>query len=256
MTNSLLSKSSLLLVAAAASLAACSSRPEVIQLEVPKPTTAPDAKGQMSVTGTATLEVAPDCADLTMTLTSEAQRPGAAATSVTGKEQALVTQLGKLGVEASDIKLSTVSLEPVYDYLPNLPARLRGYRAALTVTATTKQFGKIGGMMEVGADAGATSLSTQFRRSDLAELKKKVREMALAAARDKAKQTASALDIQLGRIVSVNENAGGMWNGGYFPQVANAVQREAAPGDTAVALGGASQTLTLDITVGYELAKS
>ncbi len=131
---------------------------------------------------------------------------------------------------------------------------MRGYVASVTVTATTKSFGKIGSMMEVGADAGATSMSSQFRRSDLAELKKKVRDMALAAAKDKAKQTAGALGIDLGHIVSVAENVGGMWNQAYFPQVSNAMEVRAAP-STGVALGGTLQPLTLDITIGYELAR-
>lgn len=237
--------------------AACSSKPQLIELDKPaadKPT------GSMMVTGTATLQVSPDCADLTMTLTSEAPKPSAAATGVQGKEQALVDQLAKIGVEAADIKLSYLTLDPYYDPPVSQFAapRLAGYRASLTVTATTKQFGKIGAMMEAGADAGATSLATQFRRSDLSDLKKKVREMALAAVRDKAKQTASALDISLGRIVSVAENPGGMYNMTYFPQVANAMgtdspQPRAAGG---VSLAAELQPLTLDITVGYELAKS
>jgi uncharacterized protein YggE len=110
--------------------------------------------------------------------------------------------------------------------------------------------------MEAGADAGATSLATQFRRTDLADLKKKVREMALAAARDKAKQTAAALDIQLGAVVSVNESPGGMYNQAYFPQVANTIGRAEtmSPAPVGITLGAALQPLTLEVTVGYQFA--
>ena len=105
----------------------------------------------------------------------------------------------------------------------------------------------------VPADAGASQLSSAFRRSDLPELKKKVRDMALAAAKDKAKQTATALGIDLGRVVAVSENAGGsMWNATYFPQVANAMERNDVQGGTA--LGGTMQALTLDVSVGYQLS--
>jgi uncharacterized protein YggE len=119
------------------------------------------------------------------------------------------------------------------------------------VTATTHDFSKIAPLMEAGAEAGATSLSSQFRRSDLPALKKKVRDMALTAAKEKAQQTADALGIHLGRVVSVGENAGGtMWSNAYFPQ-ANAAMTQAAP----ESLGGALQPLTLDVTIGYELAR-
>jgi uncharacterized protein YggE len=239
-------------------LVACSGKPQIIQLQAPdKASAAVDKTGQMTVTGTATLQVSPNCADLTMTLTSEAPKPAAAASGVQGKEQALVAELAKVGIEAADIKLSYLTLEPFYDPPASQFAapHLHGYRGSLTVTATTKAFSKIGAMMDAGADAGATSLTTQFRRSDLSDLKKKVREMALTAAREKAKQTATALDFQLGRITTVSESAGGMYNQTYFPQVANEMRTQPLPtGDTAVNLGAELQPLTLDITVGYELA--
>jgi uncharacterized protein YggE len=105
--------------------------------------------------------------------------------------------------------------------------------------------------MEAGSEAGAIQMSSQFRRSDMPELKKKVRDMALAAAKEKAKQTAGALEIELGRIVSVGENVGGaMWNQAYFPQ--NAAARDNSSGGT---LGGTMQNLSLDVTIGYQLSK-
>ncbi len=223
-------------------LTACHDTKVVMPQSLPQP-------GQMTVTGTATLEVSPDCADLTMTLSSDDAKPGAATQHVEAEENTLVAALQKLGVEGVDLKLSYLTLEPVYD---ESWLHIRTYRAQITVTATTHDFGKIASIMEAGATAGATSLSSAFRRSDLPELKKKVREMALTAAKEKAQQTAKALDIKLGRITSVAENVGGsMWSSAYFPQVSNMAQSQAAP----TTLGGALQPLTLDVTIGYELAR-
>ncbi|MEO8840570.1 MAG: SIMPL domain-containing protein [Kofleriaceae bacterium] len=206
--------------------------------------------GLMTVTGSATLEVSPDCADLTMTISSDNLKPGAAVAAVDTKETGLVAVLTKQGVAPNDMKLSLVSLEPVYE--TNLyPLVIHAYRAQITVTATTRDFAKISALMEAGSDAGAIQMSSQFRRSDMPELKKKVRDMALAAAKEKAKQTAGALEISLGRIVSVGENAGGaMWNQSYVPQ--NAVARDNSSGTT---LGGTMQNLSLDVTIGYQLSK-
>ena len=223
-------------------LTACHDTKVVMPQSLPQP-------GQMTITGTATLEVSPDCADLTMTLSSDDGKPGAATTTVQHEEDSLVAALKKLGVEGADLKLSYLTLEPVYD---DSWLRIRTYRAQITVTATTHDFGKIASIMEAGANAGAKAMSSAFRRSDLPELKKKVREMALAAAKDKAQQTASALGIKLGRITSVAENVGGqMWSNAYFPQAANVAQAQPS-GST---LGGALQPLTLDVTIGYELAR-
>ena len=79
--------------------------------------------------------------------------------------------------------------------------------------------------------------------------------MALVAAKDKAKQTADALEIKLGRVVNVAENAGGMmWTNAYFPQISNVTKSESST-TVADALGGALQPLSLDVTIVYELAR-
>jgi hypothetical protein len=214
----------------------------------------PDHPGQMTVSGQASIDISPDCADLTMTLSSDDAKPGAATTSVQQKERALVDALEHLGVGNGELKLSTMTLEPIYEPNPDGWAQIKvhTYRASIVVTATTKKFDQIGPIMDAGAQAGAGAMSSQFRRSDLSDLKKKVRAMALQAARDKAAQTADALGIKLGRITTVSENGGGqMWNQAYFPTVANA----AAVQNSGVALGGTLQTITLDVNVGYELAR-
>ena len=100
-------------------------------------------------------------------------------------------------------------------------------------------------------DAAAANVSrifTSFRRSDLPQFKAKVRDMALTAARAKAKQMTDALGIKLGRVVSIAEtrNDGSAYN----PLVSNTVI--IAP--RSEVLEGTTQQLTLDVTLGFELA--
>ena len=232
--------------------AACQDR--VIAVAPAPAAAAGDAPGVMAVTGSAVLEVNPDCADLTMTLTADEYRPSQATRAVNQHQTDLVAALHKHGVESEDLKLSLVTLSPVYDYTgPSLP-RLLHYTAAITITVTTHDFSTIGALMDVGSDAGATQISSQFRRSDLPQLKKKVRDMALAAAKDKAHQTAAALGIDLGRVTAVSENAGGaMWSSMYFPQTANSVER--VQNGPPAAVGGTTQTISLDVSVSYQLGR-
>ena len=240
-----------LLAALSTSLIAC-GRPQVIALQ---PAPEVERPGQMTVTGQATLEVSPDCADLTMTLSADGAKPALATSAVDQKEHALVDALHHLGVENGDLKLSLVSLDPIYEPNPDGWAQIKvhTYRAQITVTATTHDFGKIAALMDAGADAGATQMSSQFRNSDLPALKKKVRDMALAAAKDKAKQMADGVGIKLGRVISIGEsNNGVMWNQTYFPQ---ATANFEARSNSGITLGGTLQPLTLDVTIGYELAK-
>lgn len=201
----------------------------------------PKADGEMTVTGTATLDVSPDCADLTMTVAAEDVRPGAATQAAQQKENDVIAALEKSGVGEKELKLSNLQLFPVYDR----ESHIRGYRAAITITATTHDFAQIATLMDAGANAGASELSSRFRRSDLDQLKLKVRDMAIAAAKAKAQQTAKDLGIPLGRVVTVGERTGGeMWANAYFPQAA-----------AGAGIGGEMEPLTLDVTIGYELPK-
>ena len=258
MTKLLASLSSLALASGLGLTVACSDRtPQVIA--IPATAAAPHAQpGAMTVAGTATLEVSPDCADMTMTLSADGARAGVAATALAKKQQAVIAAMQQLGIGAGDIKLSHVTLNPIYRHYPH-ELKVATYRAEITITVTTKKFDQVPGMMEAAANAGASSVSTAFRRSDLPELKKRVREMALRAAREKAELTAKTLGIELGRVTTVAEvPAGHMWRSAYFPNyVANV--RESAPAsasvDQAAVIGAASQTLTLDISISYELAR-
>jgi uncharacterized protein len=210
-------------------------------------TTAPDSPkpGQLSVTGTATLDVSPDCADLTVTLSDDDDKPAVATSTVVQREAQIVAALEHAGVVDRDLKLSLVTLEPIYDNYQHL----HGYRAQITVTITTRDFGQISPLMQLATEKGATAVTSAFRRSDLPELKKHVRDLAIAAAKDKAKQTADALGITLGRVISVSESANGtMWQQAYFPS--NSV---VTANGSSGALGGTLQPLTLDISVAYQI---
>ena len=79
-----------------------------------------------------TLDISPDCADLTMTVAMEQPRPGLATAAVQRNEQAVIAALEKAGVAEKDLKLSMLNLYPVYD-----PGQvLRGYQASITITAS------------------------------------------------------------------------------------------------------------------------
>jgi uncharacterized protein YggE len=236
-------------------LTACSAHaapPAPITVACPGTDTAavgPGHPGSMSVSGTATLEIVPDTADMHITLSAERARPKQAATVVRTEQQALTKALHGVGLADDDVSLSYLSIEPVYN---PLTGALVDYRAAITVTASTHDFDRLAELMEVAADAGATQTSTDFRVADLATLKKKVRDQAMAALKAKADQTASALGLKLGRITTVAENQGGdAWGWSGSLTVSNSVNYQPRTQSGAKA---DTQSLTLTVTASYELA--
>jgi uncharacterized protein YggE len=235
------------------SLLACGDAPQVI-VQAPSPVDV-EKPGHFVVQGTATIDVSPDCADVTMTISADAPKPGSATTSVQQKEQKLIAALLALGLENPDLKRSHLTLEPVYAQTPEGWAQLKvaTYRARITITATTKKFDLVAPMMEAGGEAGASAMSTAFRRSDMSDLKRRVREMALAQAKEKAAQTAKVLGVDLGRIVSISETPSHYFAQPYLAKM-DAAEADVARA-TAITLGGATQPLTFDVSIGFELPR-
>lgn len=184
--------------------------PQVITTTSPAPVPALAPALQppgLTVVGTAQLDVEPDTAEVHVTLSATAARPGEAVKAVRARQALLDAKLAPVGLEPRDISLSQMLISPVWDYPAN---RVKAYEAAIQVTAQTRDFDKLGPLMDAAADAGATNLRTRFR-ADLTAIKKKVRDMAIAAARDKATQMAGGLGVTLGKITAISETTDGAW---------------------------------------------
>jgi uncharacterized protein len=223
----------------AASTAACTMP---LNVAAPSATHEPARPGRLVVTGTATVDLVPDCLDVTLILSTEGERPKMAIRALRAKQDVLVKALLGVGVARNDIKLSGLELSPLYDE----KGHLRGYGASIRVVASTKKLDLVGDIMDAASEAGTQNMSTAFRVSDLPSFKKTARELALRAAAEKAHETVAALDTKLGKVVDVSESAG-EWNAGaganhYVPSVAGNAQ-----------MGPESQPLTLSINVTYEL---
>jgi len=107
-------------------LTACHDTTVVMPQSLPQP-------GQMTVTGSATIQVAPDCADLTMTVSANASKQGAAVDAARKRSSDLVAAIKKLGLEDGDLKLSTMSIEPIYEWIGNRNV-FKGYTARIVLT--------------------------------------------------------------------------------------------------------------------------
>jgi len=210
---------------------------------------APPPPRTFSVVGTATLDVQPETARLAVTVSATAPRPGAAAKEARGKQAVLLASLKYLGLEDADIALSHMSITPLYDDYRE--RKITGYTAAIHVTASTKDFDRLGAMMDAAANAGATDMASSFE-ADLTSLKKKVRDMALTAAKEKATQISDALGVKLTAVTSITEDAG---DGRWVPYGQSATPNSFAiePSRTDSATIAELQSLTLSISITYEL---
>jgi uncharacterized protein YggE len=163
----------------------------------------------ISVSGTGSVILTPDTADLHLGVMKTASTVmavrAAAATSMT----AVIASLKKLGIAEADIQTTTLSLQPTYDYSANTnPPRLTGYQLTNTVAVTIRDLDKVGDAIDNAIAAGATSLDgVSFRVADQTAAEKQARDAAMAQAKSKAQALAAAAGVSITGVSSISESA-------------------------------------------------
>ena len=241
-------------------IATTGCQPPVVQAHIqphreapPQAAVSEKADGGLTVAGTATLDVPPNEASVSLDLVSHASSARAAVEKLRAREAAMRANLESEGIEADGVAVSTVRLSPTHRWDAQRERSIpTGYDATLSVTATTEDFTTIPAIMEAGAAAGVTRSSTTFSNSNLPDFKARVRGMALDAAKAKATQFSESLDLPTLRVISVAESQAGQAWSTYGRAFDNVVLNAT---DSVPGLPGGLQAetlpLTLTVTIGY-----
>ena len=182
----------------------------------------------------------------------EAATVEAAKTQVNDVMNKIVDELKKLGVEEKNIKTVNYSVNPNYDYA-NGRQTLRGYQVNADVQAKLKPVEQANKALDVATQNGATNVGgVQFTLDDQKrkELENEARKEAIKIAKEKAKSLAEAAGIKLGKIIDVQEAAGG-----YARPAQMALKSEGMGGDTANApteLNPGENKVSITVTLSYE----
>jgi uncharacterized protein YggE len=206
---------------------------------------APSARAadrQVTVTGEATVNVAPDTAVIRVGVNSTA-KTAREASDANGKQMtAVIAAIKNADIAARDIQTSRLSLQPQYDPNRSGTARLLGFQAANQITVNVRDIEKLAGIIDQAITAGANEMSgLEFVVSQQSKLLDQARDEAIVDARRKAELYAKAAGARLGAVVSISEE-------GSSP-VARPMQMRAA--GAPVAPG--EQTLRVVVSVSYEL---
>ena len=170
---------------------------------------APAARAQqevgLSVVGEGRVVAEPDLARVVIGVERQEQSLEAALAAAAGAMNAVVDRLMQLGVRREEIQTIRFAVEPVYDR-GDRPV-LRGYRVSNAVSATIRDLGRVGPVIDQAVAAGATTVEgVSFGTSRLAELKDRARELAVANARAKAEQLARLAGTSLGPVIRIEES--------------------------------------------------
>lgn len=210
----------------------------------------PSSDHTLSVSGTGTVTVQPDTADVTVGVTVQRDNAAAAAGDAANVMDAVVKAIKKLGVEDKDIQTSQLTLDGVYDYNSN-PARLTGYQATNLVTVTVRDITKTGAVIDAATGAGATDVnSISFRLDDQIAAEAAAREEAVKSARAKADTIASAAGVTITGVVSIVETGAPVPTPIYFENSrAAGVAADQAP----TPVQGGTIDLTVTVAIVYSI---
>jgi uncharacterized protein len=197
----------------------------------------------VTVTGEASLSVAPDAAVIRIGVTSVGKTAKAASEANAKEMTAVLAAIKANGIAARDIQTSRLSLQPQYDPNKAGTARLLGFQVTNQLTITIRDIGKLPELLDSAVGAGANEMSgIEFIVSKQSNLLDQARDDAIADARRKAELYAKAAGAKIGAVVAITEE------GATSPHpVMKALRAGAVP------IAPGEQTLRASVTVSYEL---
>ncbi|MCX7289292.1 MAG: SIMPL domain-containing protein [Rhodobacterales bacterium] len=199
------------------------------------------------VTGTGTVEAAPDIATLSIGVTTQGDTAAAALAANSAAVAAVMARLTASGIEARDMQTSNLSLFPVWSDPSVSTPQATVFSASNQLTVRVRSLDTLGVVLDAAVTDGANTLNgLTFGMSDPEPALDAARKEAVAAARVRAELLATAEGLKLGRIVTISE-AGASTD----PVPMFRADASASP----VPVAGGELGLSASVTIQYELVE-
>ena len=206
------------------------------------------------VSGNAQAEATPDEATVRLGIVRQETTAQAAQDQANRVAQAILSEIAKLGIPATQIRTSRLTLTPIYAPGPRSDSReaprIASYSASNQVSVEVTNLTQIGPIIDAGLRAGSNQVDgVQFRLKDDLPLREQALKKAVAEARRKAETMAEALNLRILGIQEVSETGSSViprGEGGFVTMAA----RETAP--TPVSPGQVE--VNASVTVKYLIA--
>ena len=162
----------------------------------------------ISVTGEATVQVAPDQAQIDGGVANDARTAREASDANNAAMGKVLLALKGAGIDEKDFQTSRLSLQPQYAPNRSGPSPIVGYRAANRVTIRVRDVSKVAKIIDVLVGAGANDIGgINFMVSQASKLLDEAREQAISDARRKAQIYARAAGVTLGEPLAISEQS-------------------------------------------------
>ncbi|GIW87886.1 MAG: hypothetical protein KatS3mg108_2210 [Isosphaeraceae bacterium] len=218
-----------------------------------------EVRRSLTVTGTGKVSAAPDVAEITIGVVSQAESARDALAANTEAMTAVQTLLKDRGVAEKDIQTVSISIQPRYSQPPpprpgqagvEFVPRIVGYEVNNAVRITARDIKKLGSILDAVVQSGANRIDgIGFRIDEPQKLEDLARKAAVADAKRKASQLAGELGVVVGLPIRVSEAGSMPVPQPMFRGRAMAMEAMAAP----VPVAAGEQDLVVQVTVEFEL---
>ncbi len=205
----------------------------------------------ISVTGTATIRTQPDTVVWTLTLRDEDVNLRKAKTANDKKLAALIELRDELNIPKADFEAGQVSIHREVYHDGEKRGQFRTYSLTRSIVIRQRDLKRFDEYFEKLVSRAEIELHMHTESSKALEHRKAARLQALKVAKEKAETMAGALNVQVGKAVTVSEDTGGGW----MLRNSNSINdRGAAPADadTGTFAPGATE-ITVSVQVSFEL---
>jgi uncharacterized protein len=201
----------------------------------------------ISVMGEGEAAIAPDMAIVTLTVVREAETAREALTASNQAMDEVLAAMRTAEIADRDLQTSNFAIQPQYVYpdgdsQPQQP-RITGYEASNTLTVRLRDLEKLGALLDeavtLGVNQGGNII---FTNDDPSTTLNEARRDAVGDARERAEILAEAAGVELGRILSIDEQT-------MMPQPIPMARMEARSFDAAAAVPVATGENAYRITV-------
>jgi len=202
----------------------------------------------ITVTGQGEVKAAPDEAQLSTGVVTQATTAAAAMARNRDAMNRVFATLKSLGIAQKDIQTSDFTVSPQYASDRSGDAqRITGYQVSNTVHATIENLSRLGPALDALVASGSNSLGDiAFSIRDPKPLEAQARAAAMRDAIDRAQTYARAGNLQLGPVLSISEGVEAP-----HPMFRAMAMAPAASAPTPVAAG--EESVSANITVSFEI---
>ncbi len=171
----------------------------------------------ISVTGTGEVISIPDIATVSFSVTENAKVISDVQARASEKINKVIASLKQNGIEEKDIKTTSYSINPHYDYIqgecnqfvcPPGKSVLSGYDVSQSVEVKIRDLKNAGKILETIGSLNVQSVGgLSFTIDDINKVKAQARDKAIESAQAKAKELSKKLGVRLVRITSFYDSS-------------------------------------------------